>query len=88
MVFGLSSANLILRKTKGPVRFLASLKKEAFLFQNFWFERDGPLFLHSQNGRRVRLRARTPPFHGGNTGSNPVRGTKKLLWLRSFFICL
>ena len=26
---------------------------------------------------RVRLRARTPPFHGGDTGSNPVRGTKK-----------
>ena len=25
---------------------------------------------------RVRLRARTPPFHGGDTGSNPVRGTK------------
>jgi hypothetical protein len=25
--------------------------------------------------RRVRLRARTPPFHGGDTGSNPVRGT-------------
>jgi hypothetical protein len=27
--------------------------------------------------RRVRLRARTPPFHGGDTGSNPVRGTRK-----------
>jgi hypothetical protein len=26
---------------------------------------------------RVRLRARTPPFHGGDTGSNPVRGTKE-----------
>jgi hypothetical protein len=26
---------------------------------------------------RVRLRASTPPFHGGNTGSNPVRGTSK-----------
>jgi hypothetical protein len=24
---------------------------------------------------RVRLRVRTPPFHGGDTGSNPVRGT-------------
>ena len=24
----------------------------------------------------VRLRARTPPFHGGDTGSNPVRATK------------
>jgi hypothetical protein len=28
---------------------------------------------------RVRLRARTPPFHGGDTGSNPVRGTGKKL---------
>ena len=27
--------------------------------------------------RRVRLRARTPPFHGGDTGSNPVRGTTR-----------
>lgn len=26
--------------------------------------------------RPVRLRARTPPFHGGDTGSNPVRATK------------
>lgn len=25
--------------------------------------------------RPVRLRARTPPFHGGDTGSNPVRAT-------------
>jgi hypothetical protein len=35
------------------------------------------LSLPSQK-RRVRLRARTPPFHGGDTGSNPVRGTKAL----------
>lgn len=27
--------------------------------------------------RPVRLRARTPPFHGGDTGSNPVRATKR-----------
>jgi hypothetical protein len=27
---------------------------------------------------RVRLRATTPPFHRGDTGSNPVRGTKSL----------
>jgi hypothetical protein len=26
---------------------------------------------------RVRLRVRTSPFHGEDTGSNPVRGTKK-----------
>ena len=25
---------------------------------------------------RVRLTARTPPSHGGNTGSIPVRGTQ------------
>lgn len=25
----------------------------------------------------VRLRARTPPFHGGDTGSNPVRATEE-----------
>ena len=34
---------------------------------------------------RVRLRARTPPFHGGDTGSNPVRGTKALQKCKAFF---
>ena len=33
------------------------------------------IFALPNHERRVRLRARTPPFHGGNTGSNPVRGT-------------
>ena len=33
---------------------------------------------------RVRLRARTPPFHGGDTGSNPVRGTKVSRIMRDF----
>ena len=38
-----------------------------------------PIFATRKNGYdecRVRLRARTPPFHGGDTGSNPVRGTR------------
>ncbi len=36
---------------------------------------------------RVRLRARTPPFHGGDTGSNPVRATnnKALINFKVFF---
>jgi hypothetical protein len=36
-----------------------------------------PIFALPKTMRRVRLRARTPPFHGGDTGSNPVRGTGK-----------
>ena len=36
---------------------------------------------------RVRLRARTPPFHGGDTGSNPVRGTTSTtLHVQGFFM--
>jgi putative endonuclease len=35
--------------------------------------------------RRVRLRARTPPFHGGDTGSNPVRGTTTSQAIEGFF---
>jgi hypothetical protein len=34
---------------------------------------------------RVRLRARTPPFHGGDTGSNPVRGTESLAEMQGFY---
>lgn len=34
---------------------------------------------------RVRLRARTPPFHGGDTGSNPVRGTKASQKCEAFY---
>jgi hypothetical protein len=30
-----------------------------------------------KNKRRVGQGVKTPPFHGGITGSNPVRGTKK-----------
>ena|GEM_PF-4366496 len=36
--------------------------------------------------RPVRLRARTPPFHGGDTGSNPVRATKKTLTNQRLFL--
>ena len=35
--------------------------------------------------RPVRLRARTPPFHGGYTSSNLVRATKGLRMVRPFF---
>ena len=38
--------------------------------------------------RPVRLRARTPPFHGGDTGSNPVRGTTNLANARFFYLWL
>ena len=37
------------------------------------------IFAVPKNEWPVRLRARTPPFHGGDTGSNPVRATKKAL---------
>jgi hypothetical protein len=30
-----------------------------------------------KNERPVRLRVRTPPFHGGDTSSNLVRATKR-----------
>jgi hypothetical protein len=50
-----------------------NILKETGLF----FGRTGqfPIFALPKTSR-VRLRARTPPFHGGDTGSNPVRGTK------------
>lgn len=38
-------------------------------------EASRPWPLQLQRKRPVRLRARTPPFHGGDTGSNPVRAT-------------
>jgi hypothetical protein len=34
---------------------------------------------------RVGQGVKTPPFHGGITGSNPVRGTRSLS-LRGFFV--
>ncbi len=36
-----------------------------------------PLSLPSFKQRRVGQGVKTPPFHGGITGSNPVRGTNK-----------
>ena len=35
-----------------------------------------PLSLPSENKRRVGQGVKTPPFHGGVTGSIPVRATK------------
>src|SRR5688572_9438068 len=35
----------------------------------------------------VRLRARTAPFHGGDTSSNLVRATKPCTKMRGFFYC-
>lgn len=48
----------------------------------FGMKRFAAYFCRPKTGCRVRLRARTPPFHGGDTGSNPVRGTRKphTLW--------
>ena len=56
-----------------------------FYFKIFWMQMVSDLSLRSRKFNdealetqtsRVRLRVRTPPFHGGDTGSNPVRGTK------------
>ena len=46
-----------------------------FKMKNIWLKSGAGLSLPSFK-RPVRLRARTPPFHGGDTGSNPVRATK------------
>ena len=65
-----------------PLKNKSSFLPEAGLFylKNFGF--DGARgYLCAPELRivcRVRLRARTPPFHGGDTGSNPVRGTGAL----------
>ena len=37
----------------------------------------GYTFAIPNEGRRVGQSAKTPPFHGGMTGSTPVRGTNK-----------
>lgn len=54
--------------------------------KNFWLKNDAPLSLRSLK-RPVRLRARTPPFHGGDTGSNPVRATKPCIEDARLFFC-
>ncbi len=53
--------------------FLKNIFKESEIF--FGEIEVLPIFALPKTSR-VRLRARTPPFHGGDTGSNPVRGTK------------
>ncbi|MDB5192809.1 MAG: hypothetical protein JWQ96_2372 [Segetibacter sp.] len=35
-----------------------------------------PIFALPKQTRSVGQGVKTPPFHGGITGSNPVRGTK------------
>ena len=58
------------------------------LFENIWLKNPLPLSLPSLSKKcRVGQGVKTPPFHGGITGSNPVRGTKKASQkLRGFFI--
>jgi hypothetical protein len=41
-------------------------------------------FLESLVGQGVK----TPPFHGGITGSNPVRGTDEVRFMRTFLLPL
>ena len=49
-----------------------------YFFKKFWIQKCIPLSLPSFNGKcRVGQEVKTPPFHGGITGSSPVRGTKK-----------
>ena len=73
---------------KNKSRFL--LEAGLFYLKNFGF--DGTqTYLCAPELRivcRVRLRARTPPFHGGDTGSNPVRGTKNLECILAFQVFL
>jgi hypothetical protein len=62
------------------VRFWAGEheEKRAQMRRNIWTRNDWRLSLPPEfrdEKRPVRLRARTPPFHGGDTGSNPVRAT-------------
>jgi hypothetical protein len=57
-----------------------------FCFRIFWKRYPLNLSLPSFKTSRVRLRARTPPFHGGDTGSNPVRGTKSIPPCAGFFM--
>ena len=60
-----------------PGLFLCKSFLDGYLFK--------PIFAVLKK-RPVRLRARTPPFHGGDTGSNPVRATKVLMKIRAFFV--
>lgn len=54
---------------------------EFFLLEDrkkFWLEYVVHLFLHSIYGKwSVGQGVKTPPFHGGITGSIPVRSTKE-----------
>jgi hypothetical protein len=55
--------------------------------KKFWIVKHFPIFAIPNEKCRVGQGVKTPPFHGGITGSNPVRGTKKRTSeKRSFFI--
>lgn len=76
MLLKASSENLMwLRGKKFANTLLKSRNCGTFYFKIFWKQHTLNLSLPSFKTSRVRLRARTPPFHGGDTGSNPVRGT-------------
>ena len=47
-------------------------------WKNIWLKSDAGLSLPSLK-RPVRLRVRTPPFHGGDTSSNLVRATNTFI---------
>ena len=53
----------------------------------FGSKRSQPYFCHPLENERwpVRLSARTAPFHGAETGSIPVRATKKTAEVQRFF---
>ena len=56
-------------------------------FKKFWIQNCIWLSLPSEIKRRVGQGVKTPPFHGGITGSIPVRATKiKPRYYRGFFI--
>jgi hypothetical protein len=59
----------------------------AINFSIFLENKKSRLPLQSQNKRRVGQGVKTPPFHGGITGSIPVRATKKVLLIEwDFFV--
>ena len=57
-----------------------ALGEMAFLFKSFFAKHLPKPIFASLKRRPVRLRARTPPFHGGDTSSNLVRATKNVLF--------
>jgi hypothetical protein len=66
---------------------LEHLPREIVCFQErkFFGRKMSHSYLCRPLKRPVRLRARTPPFHGGDTGSNPVRATRPFSAAGRFF---